>query len=174
MINNLLKCKQIIASLTTYDTRINFGNGVSQKNIILSHIESMFAQTKFEKNHKNIYNTRVTNNFISNNPNNQILLTKLLNKLNINLNQLIENKKFILYGYGNIGINIYNNFNNQVIAIIDKIYKVLRNQYKLDIFGLEKIKQLEFDYVVISVLGREEEIIDELIRDYNLINKRLS
>ena len=166
-LKNNYKIKLINEAIVDY-----LENGVSQENIILSNIEAMFAQTKFEKNHKNIYNTAISNNFISNNPNNQTLLTNLLNKLNINLIQLIENKKFILYGYGNVGITIYNNFKNQVIAIVDKNHKALSDQHKLNIYGLEKIKELEFDYIVISVLGREEEIKNELIKDYDLINKK--
>ena len=77
----------------------------------------------------------------------------------------LEKKNFVLYGYGNIGKIIYSNFKNNIKYVIDQQYDILKKQY---IKPITVLKNSPNELIVISVLGREKEIIDELINTYNI------
>ena len=62
------------------------------------------------------------------------------------------------------GLNI---FGENLVAVIDKNHKVDKVPYK--IISLNEIQNYEYDFIVISVIGREIDIIKNLM-EYNNID----
>ena len=95
-------------------------------------------------------------------------------EFNIVFNKLEElkkdNKNYLIYGYGSIGITIKHILGKNVIAFIDKDISKIDNKY---VFLPDEINQLKFDKIIISVLGRESEIIKELIEIYNITANKI-
>ncbi len=79
------------------------------------------------------------------------------------INQL--NYQYIyIYGYGFLGKLIKKVYKDKIAGFIDKNPSIIDNKY---IFHPEKIKELNYDCVVITVLGRENDIEEYL---YNILN----
>lgn len=76
------------------------------------------------------------------------------------IQSLKDNKtKYILYGYGSAGQIIKLILNKQIIAIVDQ-------------HSLKKINEFDYNYIILSPIGREEEIILEL-RKYNIKTNKI-
>lgn len=141
--------------------------GISQQNNILAWGEAMHLQAKYLKNPMDIFSNKFYKNIIST-PNKNQLLTKFLNNLNAQLITTLQDKQFILYGFGNIGQIIYNKYKENIIAIIDQNNIKLQKDYSINIFDIEKIRNIEFDYILISVLDRKDDIKRILRSKYNI------
>jgi len=107
------------------------------------HFETLFSQntTKFET----IFNCNLD--------------------FSLRFNRLIEfitkmkckNSSFALYGFGHIGKYIVDNLEDNICVIVDKEKK--QKKYKnIDIITPKNLKNYTYDYIIIAVLGREEEI----------------
>ncbi|WP_320035349.1 glycosyltransferase family 2 protein [Halarcobacter sp.] len=141
--------------------------GISEQNVIKARIEDLFIQSKYLDKVDNIFNSNAYNTLKSlENSSHNMFFNRLFNNL---LSQCyhfhLEKKNFVLYGYGNIGKIIYSNFKNNIKYVIDQQYDILKKQY---IKPITVLKNSPNELIVISVLGREKEIIDELINTYNI------
>jgi|GEM_PF-1273365 len=83
----------------------------------------------------------------------------------IRFNKIIEfinklkqkNSSFALYGFSNIGKYIVDNLENSICVIVDKEKK--QKKYKnINIITPKALKKYTYDYIILAVLGREEEI----------------
>ncbi|PLY08721.1 MAG: glycosyltransferase [Arcobacter sp.] len=99
--------------------------GISQQNNVLAWAEAMHLQAKYLKDPMDIFSNKFYKNLIST-PNNNQLLIKFLNNLNVQLSNTLQNKRFVLYGFGNIGQIIYHKYKKNIVCIVDKNYKVLK------------------------------------------------
>jgi glycosyltransferase involved in cell wall biosynthesis len=79
------------------------------------------------------------------------------------INNLKE--QYIIYGYGTIGKTIEKIIPNQVIIFIDRKAELIRKE---NVKHPSEIKSLEYDKILISVLGREKEIIEYLNKELEI------
>lgn len=149
-------------------------NGISEQNPIEAKIEDMFVQFKYLNNAQDIFNLASYNILEDLRTDKNKKFVEYLNKLYMELNYLdLKQKKFILYGYGNIGKIIYREFQDNIIAIVDKNYKELTHQNNIKIFNITELIKIDAEYIVISVLGKEKEIIEYLEKMNLLKNKNI-
>ncbi|WP_066349854.1 class I SAM-dependent methyltransferase [Aliarcobacter skirrowii] len=93
------------------------------------------------------------------------LVDKLL-KLYNQIEKLKNNgNKFLIYGYGSMAKIIESLMPKQITGFIDLNYDKLNNE---KIFSIENGLKKDFDFILISILGREEEVIDSLINEYSI------
>jgi FkbM family methyltransferase len=133
--------------------------------------ENIFA-TKEQREQLNNELTKIslqTSDAVKINENNYNF-SKLFSKLYDSISFLKNNnQKYIVYGNGSFSKLIKSILSNQILCIVDI-------QSEIDIFdkNLEQIynpkvlKSLDFDKVIISVLGREDEIIKYLVEELNI------
>lgn len=144
--------------------------GESKKHKTIARIEELFILTKYLDDINNIYSLKPFLRLSENNNNRSMLLAYLFNNFKSSINKLnLSKKKFVLYGYGNVGEIVYEKFKNNIISIVDKEFttlKVVNNQVK----DPKTLLDIDFDYILISVLGREELIKEYLIKELK-INK---
>lgn len=141
-------------------------------------------------------NNLIENNFISDfdkfNLISKIFSIKLLNNnQNINIkenysfsikfNKLIsfidkikqeKSSSFALYGFGHIGKFIVDNLEDKICVIIDK-GKELKEYKNINITHPNNLSNYKYDYIIISVLGREEEIEKFLIEELEVLKEKL-
>ncbi|AXX85664.1 class I SAM-dependent methyltransferase [Aliarcobacter skirrowii] len=93
------------------------------------------------------------------------LVDKLL-KLYNQIEKLKNNgNKFLIYGYGSMAKIIESLMPKQITGFIDLNYDKLNNE---KVFSIENGLKKDFDFILISILGREEEVIDSLINEYSI------
>lgn len=85
--------------------------------------------------------------------------------------QFSNEKRIVVYGASEFAITLNDILNHQIIAFIDQD-KTKHNTYYLNkpILDVIDIQQLEYDFIIIAVVGREEELKKFLRYTYN-INK---
>jgi hypothetical protein len=76
------------------------------------------------------------------------------------VNSLDKSKRYIVYGYGTVG------------KLIELVFENRENLIFIDQKIVDTIIDIDYDYIIITVLGREKEIIDTLIQKFG-INERL-
>ena len=78
--------------------------------------------------------------------------------------QLVQNKRIVLYGAGNVGRDYYSQFsrytNCDIVAWIDKNADKIKIPY-IKVLTPEVIKDMEFDYIIIAVL--EKKIVESIM-----------
>lgn len=149
-------------------------DGLAENNSIKARIEDMFIQSKYLNDEQDIFNLSAYARFESLKPNNNRILAKLINNLYLELDSLnLEEKKFILYGYGHIGKIIHDKYKHNILAIIDRNYEELTKIHSHEIYNITQLKDLNSEYILISVLGREKEIIQSLEKENLLLNKKV-
>jgi FkbM family methyltransferase len=80
-----------------------------------------------------------------------------------------KNEKYIIYGAGTISNLIYSILEENIITKVDQKSSFIDTIIKKDtIYNPKNIKNIQFDKIIISALGREEEIIKYLIEELNL------
>lgn len=91
-------------------------------------------------------------------------------KLNILFQQIDElkatNESFVLYGAGIVSDIVYSRMNEHVVARVDMKSALISEHIDRDvIYSVENIHNINFDRVIITVLGREHEIKTKLVDD---------
>jgi hypothetical protein len=75
----------------------------------------------------------------------------------------------MLYGFGGIGQLIYSKLSDKIGSIVDKNYLNLAKEYpKIKFHSPEHICNFNFDKIIISVLGRENEICSLLQENFGI------
>ncbi|MCP3851072.1 MAG: sulfotransferase domain-containing protein [Gammaproteobacteria bacterium] len=84
---------------------------------------------------------------------------------------LIEsNKKFVIYGSGKIGKTIFSLLNKNSLVFVDKKSN-LKYTDKIErgaIYQLNALKEIEYDNIIITALGRETNIARYLVKELNI------
>ncbi len=142
--------------------------GFAESNPILGRIEDMFIQSKYLRNNmESIYGKHSYSRLEAYKTNNNRTLARILNILFAQINTLdLQEKKFILYGYGNLGRIIHTLYPENVLCIIDKNYEELNKNYGSNQFYSNTILNTKNqEYILVTILGREDEI-KEIISTY--------
>ncbi len=76
----------------------------------------------------------------------------------------------VLYGAGTVSENIIKRYRDNICFIIDKNYDKIHNNNLngIDILSIDKLKDIEYDYLVITPQLREYSIIKELRQNYKI------
>lgn len=98
--------------------------------------------------------------------------SRWINKLYSQIDSIVEkHNKFILYGFGHSGRIIYYRYKNNIISIVDKNYKLISDQEEdINVNSIDILNQYNDEFIIIGAMGREAEIYEDLITNYN-INK---
>ena len=141
------------------------GGGLHKQKAKLAQIESMKIIADYAPNIDLVYASNFYKNFTIKNPApNNLHFSRSFSIFYTQLER-IKNKysNIVLYGYGTLGKNIEEILKDKIKYIIDKNEEgYTQNKKFISISNLENIR---FDIILISVLGREEEIIDNLIKE---------
>lgn len=151
-----------------------------QLNDLSNYLDFNFSLDIDKKYISNIVKENIIENNKENNINDLIEINKQVNdiyipksnnllissKISLILKKIItmneENKKILIYGHGYLGKVFISLLNDNVIAVIDKnLNQKSMSNYK--IIKIDEIKNYEYDYIVLSLIGREKEIIPELL-----------
>lgn len=146
--NEVICEKMIDQPLTNY-----LMGGYWQQNHLSAHFEILDILRRYFKSITDIYLHSSFQVIQNNNPNINFLFSQMYNKLIDQIKNIeIQYEKIVLYGYGNIGKLIEGLLKRKVIYRFDKIHD------DINVFSPKTIKSIEYDIVLITVLGREEEI----------------
>ena len=114
------------------------------------------------------YQTEILSEIITNihsKQSQQINFSQLFNKLFGKIEELKQkNNYYALYGYGTIGKTIQTLIPDKIIGYVD--IADANNHPK-------NLKNMEYDKIIISVLGREEEIIKYLVEDLKIARDKI-
>jgi hypothetical protein len=87
------------------------------------------------------------------------------------INQLKNTEfKYIIYGNGTVGKTIHHIMQEKIVAFIDRNSANLNNS---NVYHPSQLKELSYDKIIISVLGREDIIKNYLISDMGIDNKQI-
>ena len=107
--------------------------------------------------------------------NDNYLFSAMFSKLTSNIYKLKElNKKMVIYGNTSFGKYLLSILDKNIVCIVDKKSQILysnNNNAKDNVFSLDSLQYITYDQIIISVLGRENGIIDDLISNYNVKQK---
>jgi glycosyltransferase involved in cell wall biosynthesis len=151
-------------------------NGLSKKYILKSSIEALMAISKYTDNINIIYNSNPFFILQMNNTTSQNYhFSFLLNKFNSEIIHLKLNEiKFILYGYGTVGKMIHNEFKKNIQMIVDNSSDKLSKEIDTKIvYHPKNISHIKYDKILISVLGREDEIIKYLTEELQIKKEKI-
>ncbi len=84
-----------------------------------------------------------------------------------------KNKKIILYGFGLIGKYIYSQIKENIVLIVDKSYKEREKYEDIYIDNPNNLNKYNIQYILISVLGRENEITKYLLKEKLFTEKNI-
>jgi phytanoyl-CoA hydroxylase len=130
-----------------------------------------------EKNYsipKKVFSKTMNKNCI-NNENNNLHFSKKFNSFFGTIEILRSTKdKYLLYGNGTIGKTIKALIPEKIITTIDKNNNYISNKFDQDsVYSIENISSIHYDKIIISVLGREHNIIKELSEKYNVPKEKI-
>ena len=137
--------------------------GTSEKRNILARIEDLFIQSRYLEDPREIYALGSYNLLKSYDPNQgNYMFAYLFNHLYKWLNSLDKTKKYVLYGFGHIGRLIRSEGELNIVGIVDQNYRRLSEATVIAVHDIAQIDKFDFDYVIITALGREKEITEFL------------
>lgn len=140
--------------------------GAAETNKIEGKIENLFIQSKYLENINDIFKTESFTRLKSYNTDNNWNLNILLNNLFSEFERLkLKDRKFALYGYGHVGKLVHQYFKKNISLIVDKNYA---NIHDTQVKDTDNLKIADFDYILITVLGREEKIQQHLVESLNI------
>lgn len=114
---------------------------------------------------KNIFKIKVPQKVYKTNHN----FSRLFNKINIQIKDLKNDNQYLIYGAGIISDLIYSLIKENIVTRVDQNSALIDHNIKQSAtYSLENIKNIKFDKIIISVLGREAEIIHYLTQKQNI------
>ncbi len=150
-------------------------NSFSTKHKIIDSIEMLYILTKYINTPEKIFNHNHYNRLTSYAPKK----LKFSSSYNLNLindfniiydfaSQLsIKYSKIAIYGNSKLFKMLKHIFKDNIIQIYDKF------NYNQNIYSLNKINDFDFDIILITVIGREKEIYEELVNTYNIDKSKI-
>ncbi|NOQ31396.1 MAG: hypothetical protein GQ570_09760 [Helicobacteraceae bacterium] len=105
----------------------------------------------------------------------RLLFSKFFSHAYNKVNELNKrNSKYIIYGNGSFGQMIYSFMQDSDVAFVDSSSDNMSNNIEIgQVYSNMNIKNMEYDYILISVLGREQEIMEFLINEIKVNKKRI-
>lgn len=147
--------------------------GVYETSLIQARIENLFIQSHYIKDENEIFNLPSFQYLKRQDTSDQnYTFAYFMNSFYKWIDNLDSSKNYLLYGYGNIGKLIYDKFSNSISTIVDMDYKNISTK-TLPIYNPLNINSFQFDYVIISVLGRENEITKYLVDDLGIDRNKI-
>jgi len=101
---------------------------------------------------------------------NKLITYQSFNKLESTISNLQQDKMYLVYGYSAFGRYLKANLKTSFKGFIDLNYKELNLP---DIFSLLDLNKLKYDYIIISLLGREE-IITNLLLEHGVKKDKIT
>lgn len=148
--------------------------GMAETNNIRARIEDLFIISKYIDKIENIYQSGSFARLTSYKPDNNRLMAILMNNLHAECERLhLTEINFVLYGFGHIGQLIAEKYSDSITAIVDKNYIKLNEKHLRNIQNTDILIEKEFDYILISVLGREHEIRSFLQDQYHIPKNKI-
>ena len=146
--------------------------GMSQKMDTLLRLESMLIQVHYN-GVVSVFDSAHFATLLRDMPteNKNLFFSKMYNSFLLNLS-ILKEKQFVLYGYGTIGEYIYKNFSDNILCIVDKNADTI-SQTNPKVYSLDTLKEYLDDYILVSVLGREKEIEQYLIKQYGFKKEQI-
>jgi len=137
--------------------------GTSERRNILARIEDLFIQSRYLEDPREIYLLGSYNLLKSYDPNEgNYIFAYLFNHLYKWLNSLDKSKRYVLYGFGHVGKLILSEGKLNIVGIVDKNYQRMQESCDIGVYDIDRINEFDFDYVIITALGREKEIAEFL------------
>ncbi|WP_345993145.1 class I SAM-dependent methyltransferase [Sulfurimonas sp. HSL-1716] len=85
-----------------------------------------------------------------------------------------QNSRFVVYGYGNLGRMLDDLLGDKIVGFVDGISDLTDTHSKRDVvYSVKNLQNMEFDHIIITLLGREEQIVQELCKTYHLDNDKI-
>ncbi len=150
--------------------------GMSQQNSIKLQIESLMIMSKYAPSlaqniSKNIHLSRLSSLLETESKHETFLYQ--MNKLVSDLKYLeSQNKKIIIYGASSIGRMIARSVPCIVDSFVDR-GEIGDSIDSVPVLKPENIKHKIYDYIVISLLGREKEITEYLVDECNISKEKI-
>jgi len=146
--------------------------GLHQQQEKLAKIESMKIIANYAPNIDLVYQSDFYKTLQHINPiNNNYLFSTLFVQFYTQIEEFKKSyKKIALYGYGTIGRTIVSMCKDNIEVIVDQ-NKIVDDALECPIINLEELRLYSYDAVLISVLGREEEIVKSLLKHNVEISK---
>lgn len=138
------------------------GGGLHKQQAKLAQIESIKIIANYAPNIDLVYESVFYKNFSIKNPSsNKLLFSRNFSLFYKQLEEIKNNySNIVLYGYGTLGKNIEEILKDKINYITDKNENISKETKKFT--KIETLKNIDFDIVLISVLGREIDIIHSL------------
>ena len=146
--------------------------GLHQQQAKLAYIESIKILAKYSPDINLIYKSAFYKNFILGDPvQNNLLFSRNFSILYTQLENIKDNyNNIVLYGYGSLGKTIELILKDKIKYITDKNTNVKNETTKF--IELENLKNIEFNAILIAVLGREDVVIDNLL-EFNIESSKI-
>ncbi len=106
----------------------------------------------------------------------RIDFSKKFNNLYTHIDTLMEtDETYIIYGHGTVGKTLYTMMQGKALAFVDlKSETLLEGEIeKGNIYSPESLKNIQESKIIISVLGREEQIEKDLVNRFGVDKNRL-
>ncbi|MGD9554003.1 MAG: hypothetical protein AB7D96_03745 [Arcobacteraceae bacterium] len=156
-----------------YDLEQNIYNANANANTYVDTFPKVEYEKLFQDNYKQ-YIKESKNNFtaiksVKKGDKKEILLSKQLNSIAKQINTLNSNKTYVIYGQGVVGKIIYNMLEQSSRTFVDKAITLMSKDIKEnEVYHPLNLSNMHYDNIIISVLGREEEIIRYLVEELNI------
>lgn len=152
--------------ISFFNKYLNFNNF---KDVLLNNVRKNILDSPItKKTYTRPLNTLI-GKYHSLGYNKNLEFSKTYNKIYDYLIQLDKTKSYIIYGSGKVSKLINLILNNAIVAIVDNSSELIdKNILKNKIYSPKNIPNIKYDKIIISVLGREQEIIDFLTNNLNI------
>ena len=98
--------------------------------------------------------------------------SKDFNKFFDQINSL--NEKYVIYGYGTIGKTIRALMHENIVAFVDRTSSLISEEIiNEEVYSPKNLPNIKYDKIIISVLGREVEIIRYLVEDLHVSKDKI-
>jgi hypothetical protein len=76
----------------------------------------------------------------------------------------LDNKKYVVYGAGTFGKLVNFVLSKQIVLVVDRASKMICSTPEYGVvYNPQSLLNIDFDNIVIAVLGREKEIVEYLV-----------
>lgn len=134
-------------------------------------LELLNSKENFVKIKSQFMATHITNLLFQ--PHERIAFSALYNK-NFNLLQELEGCNYVIYGHGTIGKTIYKLIENKILAFVDQNSNLISKDIKKgEVYSPENLINIPYNKIIITVFGREDNIINYLTKDLNIEKDKL-
>ncbi len=103
----------------------------------------------------------------------KMAFSMLYNK-NFNMLQDLEGCNYVIYGHGTIGKTIYKLIEDKILAFVDQTSNLISKDIKKgEVYSPENLINMPYNKVIITVFGREDNIINYLEKDLKIDQSKI-